>query len=51
MRPGEAAEVMARLQPIRDHELEHLGPWGCVAKASSSFDSFLRSLKPLEDEQ
>ena len=31
-----------------DHELEHLGPWGCVAKASSSFDAFLRSLQPLE---
>lgn len=33
-----------------DHELEHLGPWGCVAKASSSFDAFLRSLTPLESE-
>ena len=33
-----------------DHELEHLGPWGCVAKAASTFDSFLRSLKPLKDE-
>jgi hypothetical protein len=31
-----------------DHELEHLGPWGCVAKAASSFDAFLRMLKPLE---
>jgi hypothetical protein len=31
-----------------DHELEHLGPWGCVAKAAGSFDAFLRMLKPLE---
>ena len=34
-----------------DHELEHLGPWGCVAKAASTFDSFLRSLKPLESDE